>query len=246
MPEVYKVFPNHWSDFRTLPPSIPRAVSQGLWGEYLFGQHDLNPVIWSMRVELIGSLALYTFYRFIPSKFAVPAMSIVAGVCAVYSGFYLCFPLGALLYEAKTRDRIPSMGDAPGVVMFVSGIACGIFGGAHRPQLFFPIGAFLIVGGVIVSGAMQASLTAATPKFLGRISYSLYLLHLPMLFTVYAALYLSLNAQEGILTRAVWLGAVVPTVLLAALAMTRWIDEPISRLVSAKAGMRRITPMTAL
>jgi peptidoglycan/LPS O-acetylase OafA/YrhL len=64
------------------------------------------------------------------------------------------------------------------------------------------------------------------PQFLGRISFGLYLVHMPLLFTVFAALYLALGRPPGGLLLSLWAVAFLIAAIVAGYGMTRLIDEP--------------------
>jgi peptidoglycan/LPS O-acetylase OafA/YrhL len=228
MPAVFSVNPNHWSAYETPPPSFSTALADGLWGEYLFGDHSINSVIWSMRVELFGSWGIYTFYRFVREDWRIPALCVLVLLISVTNiSIYMNFPLGALLMEADKRGRLMTKGS---VALLCAGLALGIVGKFHRPIPIMSAGAVLIVLGAL-TGKLRSALSTAVPGFLGRISYSLYLTHLPVLYSVFAYLYLACGHPPSHVILMPWLAAFCAAELAIAWWMTVWVDEPASRLI---------------
>ena len=138
--------------------------------------------------------------------------------------------LGGLLALAGTRlRRIPE--GASALVGWIGIALIGLAGLILNETTPFPGWAALLptVGAalVIVSGSRTTAvgparlLSTAIPRFLGRISYSLYLWHWPVLVIPAVAAGLPLPLPER-------LGLVALTVVLAA-ATNRWVEDPLRR-----------------
>jgi peptidoglycan/LPS O-acetylase OafA/YrhL len=92
-------------------------------------------------------------------------------------------------------------------------------------------GAFFVVACVALWPALQHPLTTRPLLWLGRVSFSLYLVHFPIVVT-----FATLFGPDGW-----WLGGLcsIPLSLVFAQLMTRWVEEPAQRLgvrVGAAAG----------
>ena len=211
---------------------------------------SLNPVMWSLvyelRISLVFPLIMWATYRY--RTWTVLASSLAASLCAYaalrYLGygprefhfstsaaaaicltvhFTFYFFIGAAL--AKHRDYLVGFarGLAPaqrfallvassavliGTSMFVTDISLGI------------LSAVLIVL-VLGSGTMTKALLESGPAaFLGRISYSLYLVHMPVFYFV-------AHAWPGgaMPMRLIWVAWPVLAVAAAAISY-RWIEQP--------------------
>ncbi|MEI9998313.1 MAG: acyltransferase family protein [Verrucomicrobiota bacterium] len=87
--------------FLVQAPSFLEPLKAGFYGAYLHGTSALNPVVWTMRVELLGSCAVYVFYRFCPETWRVRGLCLVVLLNTLAGGHaYLGFSLGALIREA--------------------------------------------------------------------------------------------------------------------------------------------------
>ncbi len=89
-------------------PTFWTALSQGLYGVYLHGSSLINSVVWTMRIELIGSCALYTFYRFCPGSQRVAGLILIFLLNLVIGGHaYLGFsPRRAPCARPGASDRL--------------------------------------------------------------------------------------------------------------------------------------------
>lgn len=104
--------------------------------------------------------------------------------------------------------------------------------------------AVLVVTGVLLSPTLQRFLSSATSAFLGRVSFGLYLLHMPLIWSVGGLAYFALS---DLLTH--WPAAVLASaaVILLSLAMAalfhQWVEQPSMRL-SANTAAFAETPRT--
>jgi peptidoglycan/LPS O-acetylase OafA/YrhL len=84
----------------------------------------------------------------------------------------------------------------------------------------------LVVVGTLASETSKTFLIGAGPRFLGKISYSLYLTHMPLLYTIFAALYLQLGRPPQIIPLVFWSIAFFGSALALGWLMTVLVDEP--------------------
>ncbi|MDR6819718.1 peptidoglycan/LPS O-acetylase OafA/YrhL [Neorhizobium sp. 2083] len=159
----------------------------------LMGSTVLIPPVWSLRVEFLGSLLLLATLALSPSKKANPlALAICSLGIVIFKPndfiFLLCFFAGAAL----NYIAVPAFAGAScAVIAFVFG-AYRSSNGLYFWVPSFPeantsynaIGAAFLVAAVCKSGTGKALLESTVPQFLGRISYSLYLLHFIVLCSV--------------------------------------------------------------
>ncbi|MFG3756855.1 hypothetical protein, partial [Klebsiella pneumoniae] len=91
------------------------------------------------------------------------------------------------------------------------------------------LGSVLLVGGLIASPAAQQLLSTELPRFLGRISFSLYLVHFPLLGILLVQLYLQLGQGSTAATFAC-IALYLAAAIIAAVAFNAIVDEPAQRL----------------
>jgi peptidoglycan/LPS O-acetylase OafA/YrhL len=91
--------------------------------------------------------------------------------------------------------------------------------------------AMLVVGGVMLSPGIQRLLSNAVSDFLGRISFGVYLLHAPVLWSLGGLTFLPLATRFGLLPAALTASlAVVAVACLAAALFHRLVERPAMRL----------------
>jgi len=226
------------------------AIVEPVVGAYTYeNRPELNPVLWSMRIELWGSLGVFTFYRFVPKDLSLPGLLIVASAILISGVWpYLAFAAGMALYEWRIRSAL-RLGRGRGVMIAFIGVAVGSLASsaalryyshvlgqvgwfdADLKLLASVIGATFVVLGVFASKTGRNLMTSKLPQLLGRLSYGLYLTSMPLLYTAFAALYLDFgrppSAGLGMLWGVLYLTAAVAVAYL----ITVFVDEPVAVLL---------------
>jgi peptidoglycan/LPS O-acetylase OafA/YrhL len=221
-------------------PPVGDAVYDGLIGNFLTGRSRFNNVLWTMRFELIGSVGLFLAY-WLSSGRSRLILLCVAGLVILGSArihpAYVAFVLGALMYEAYARQRIGDLGRSIPVVALVIGLLLGAAGPEAAVQWGAPdwvpwrfkgaipvVGATMLIYAILVLTVVGKFLSARLFQWLGRVSFGLYLVHAPLLYTVVAFAHTHFGWNAAVLAPA-YLGA---TLALAHL-FTLCIDEPVLR-----------------
>ncbi len=239
------LLPNFWlqQTYWDGTPGLGYALWHGIYGVFVSGGSLFNNPLWTMRTELIGSFAVFTVYAF-TRGWGRPVAVIALCAIAVWQnqGQYLTFGAGALLRELWAAERLPRQGAliALGVGVLLGAPLqqaamrfgfkdAGFFGdlGAVLGLTAIAAGA-LIVYAVLASPSLRAILSARIPAFLGRISFGLYLVHVPLIVTIGALAYVEL-APANAFGLALGLAVLIAASVLLAWAMTRWIDDPLVR-----------------
>ncbi|MES2905759.1 MAG: acyltransferase [Pseudomonadota bacterium] len=216
---------------------------------YVTGESLLNGALWTMQVELIGSLIIYAvFYSFTARmhRFMIAAGLSVAVIYFYITPFYyLCFVAGSLLYLLRNEVmKLPSM--LAGIVLltgivlggksffpppagtFYDGIYHG-FALFHAEAYIWTLGASLLVAGVLTFQPAKIFLSNRLSRFLGRLSFSVYLLHFPLLIVLMTNLFVtwgSASSAAYIATAIIY----ICTVYALGFVFTFMIDEPAIRL----------------
>jgi peptidoglycan/LPS O-acetylase OafA/YrhL len=236
--------PSNWLDhtYQGDIPSLWNALRHGLVGNFVWGGSSFNNVLWVMQIELIGSLGIFWLYWLTSGRARVIVLLFVAAWIIVFlRPAYLAFVVGALLFEAHHRGILYRWGASFGPIALVLGILLGAPGSGFAERVGLPelpgkltlgeahglipvLAAGLIVYAVLVLPALSRFFSTTILRFLGRVSFALYLVHVPLLYTVVAYAYVHsgwpmsyIVAMYALLT------------LGLAYLLTVAIDEPVQR-----------------
>lgn len=220
-------------------PGPGEAIWNGMAGIFLSGGSFFNNVLWTMRPELFGSILCFAVCILPQPRFRIAvAMMSAALFIALQRYDYLCFPLGMMLREALAAGRLPSILPMSAMLLGLligsqSGDAARQLGLDWLPQAFdpgkkggllYPLGAVLVVYGCLRSSLLVAWLSGRIGRFLGAISFPLYLIHVPLIDTVLAEAYFRASLDAAVLS-----GLVAGSLLLMvaiAYAAERWLERP--------------------
>ncbi len=209
MAKASEIVGHPWIERQYSDPNISwsHALAEALGTYYLTGGSILVPVLWTMQRELIGSIGIYIIFKSASAAstrlMAYVAIAALCVVARLEPQNYLCFVAGAAMYDLGVVKRRPPR------QLVVAAIALGIFlggkplsapslssiyfplvhfaDGMHVTGLIYPLGAMLLLFGALTSPTMQNILSGRSGAFLGKISFSLYLVHFPLLGSVQAA-----------------------------------------------------------
>ncbi len=209
-------------------------------------EHSLDAPFWSLHLELYGSLLVLLLIRLRSRSAWLHRAAVV--VCAGLFGTHpmFLFVLGHLCAARMHRPAIRLLGTGL-IVLGLSMSASKDWGAVEAvraeiarftpvaaPNLFqfqSQLAAMALFLGALLSPAAQWLLARSLCRQLGRLSFSIYLLHFPILFTLgcagFTALAGFLSSPEAIATTFVGFALVV---LIAASGFERWIDRPAIRL----------------
>lgn len=239
-----------------IPYAIPREVFTTFYNR-LFGPPALssldlarnlalydfraNPVTWTLYVELIGSLGVPLMYGW-ARRFGVSGslllLALLIGLAAAslpYSltlRYLFCFQLGVMLaccpviYQSMRKPHLAISGAVILIMMD------RLFLGAWLQLGLFvkATGSYLLLATLLSMPAVRvfAFLDRAPLRLLGRISYSLYLFHLPVLYLAGQAL--AQIGYFGMWTNNVLVFSSVIFSVVLAWAMYESIEAPMIRL----------------
>ena len=202
------------------------------------------PQDWSLGVELRGSLLIPLFLLLARRSWAwVAAAGMALWLIRPDGGyFYTSFAVGVWVASlSATAQGLKSgwlfalLGFVLYQVRWASGL-CGTLSYATMERwvwLISSIGCGLIILGIMRSQALRTSLEHFAPVFLGKVSYSLFLLQMIVLLCVAPWLVAGLNhlgVRNPWLIQPVLLVALPAMVLALAALAERWIEVPCIRL----------------
>jgi peptidoglycan/LPS O-acetylase OafA/YrhL len=220
---------------------------------------NLIGTIWTLPIELLGSLGLFAFYslgadvlRRARGCFGVSALAIIVTWTTPYYGF----GLGLALFETRRgishlppawRQRLSRGAQPLGLAALAAGIWLGgtpfTLAGAHlwlinsATHLGIPLGindmqqagAVLLVAAAVLSRPFQRLLCTRVCQYLGRISFMLFLVQNPVICAAPLWVFLRAGPHYHMRALSALLVYVVVSIALADVA-TRFIDRPSIRL----------------
>lgn len=228
--------------------------------------YNTVPQAWTLSVELYLSL-LFPLLIALMRRAAWLFVAIVLSI-PVYHWLHIHHPyplmttgivhfmLGMLL--ARYRDRLAELAPMRAawrrLLFFAFGVAClSVRHVVNMPlKIFHPysmvpwdisaFGAFVVVWATLVAPSWQRLLSRPSIQWLGRISYSLYLIHMVALYLLVPWVLQALNAL-GLAGHAAWLAGFAAAVLISlalAAGFYRAVEHPFTLLARrvAKAGSR--------
>lgn len=211
--------------FYNFAPSLKDALYEGLWGMYFsyFQPTSYNPVLWTMQYELKGSfLALAFLALFGRLENRTPLYLIFSVLTILIDVTYFSFLFGIWLSDklAAENNSVPKLSAAGNFLIFAA-LTAGIFFAFYAgdagfylydkinfqlfgtlkilPQVFYhTAGAAIIIFTVSRSAVLRKIFSMKLFTEAGAHSFSLYVLHIPILFS--AGGFIFLKAINGGLT----------------------------------------------
>jgi peptidoglycan/LPS O-acetylase OafA/YrhL len=237
------------STFNGVIPSLLQAIKDATYDVYRHGVSRFNNAMWSMKWELIGSVAIYSVYAFIHRSAYIVATFIALFVLLLWKGppyYYEAFVFGVLMQEAWTHSRLkqvaPTLALTIGLILGSQGAGFAYRHGldflplalrpGERGGMIYPIAAALVVYGCLMSVPVSKFLQQTQCLFLGRISFGLYLIHVPIAYTVVVAVALLLWPMSAI-TLGVGLLIFIALSIGLGWLMTVLVDAPGLKLLSS-------------
>jgi peptidoglycan/LPS O-acetylase OafA/YrhL len=251
--ELKAQIPSKWLTFvydRDIP-SLGAAIGSGGAKVFASGNSYFNNVLWTMKIELLGSWLVYIVYKITKTRALVSVLCAIA-LAGIVIGRpeFSAFAIGALLRECVVARRLPT-------VMPWAALCMGAFLGAmmqgydHRViegrlhlalpnilarhpnltlgephKLFDLIGAMLVIYAFLTIPKLQAIFSHRSFRFLGEVSFGFYLVHVILIYTVIGKLYAETRiGLPG--TYAVFLAVS----LLGGYVFTIAVDRPVMRLI---------------
>ena len=226
-------------------PELPRIAAHLFGMQAVLGYEHLNPVFWTLGYELqmyAAFLLLLAGGRACEVLASVPAGRVVAAVVLATFVASLAFPVGLVSSAALYKWMLPCWhAFAAGAIAWLVtagrlpravGIACtGLLGAVvvcapnTATLLIAATATALFAGGL--SGGMNRWLGFRPLQFVGRVSYSLYLLHVPV---IALALGVQTRAFRGSEAAACAIMVVLYGVsLTAAYMLNRAVERPCAR-----------------
>lgn len=237
--------PSHWLNYthQGQIPSFYAALSDGAFANFLAGRSDFNNVLWTMKIELVGSILIFVIYSLTFGRYRLTIL-ILTGLLIplITRPDYLGFIMGALIYEARARVAVKNIPAWATTGLFCIGVIFGAPGEGFSQRWDLPTFSYLLTIGnssgvvpvfaatciifaVVNSAKIALLFSSKFFQWLGNISFGLYLTHVPLLYTIVASAYVNLNLNFLVLTTSY----ILITFILAQL-FTISVDKPTLRL----------------
>jgi len=246
-------------------PLFPDVLANMFVGAPVNGQSFLDTPLWTLRIELLAPLLIFALIALFGARrpgpvalvYAIMAVNIfpqngaAMHLFAFLSGYLLCFMVPSL-------RRRPTLA----VGTFVVGLVFGAFDysqhfspllalplpdlmpyawnlGGDRKTLFHTVGGILTVAGVLGASPILAWLGCRPLVWLGKVSFSAYLLHWPLVCSFAIAVVAAGERADLSYPQAVLLAglAYLPIVYACATVFERVVDAPAIRLAGRLAQM---------
>lgn len=238
-PTTLSLMTNQYADVGSFWPAVLR---DGI-GFFYIGYSPINPVLWTLSIELIGSLFVMGIVWLIPEfkRRLVACLAVVVLVAGHY--WFPAFALGII--AAEIMSRVTFTGPLKALTILVCTFLAiwmgsypyyGIMEGVWR---FLPVvpgnnfdfysslGAFFAVMAVSISLTAKSLLSTKAFRYLGDISFAIYLIHFPLL-TCIATYFVHIALRYFSYWNALMVAA-IPTLIvvwLSAEVFRRAIDLP--------------------
>ncbi|MCK6641755.1 MAG: acyltransferase [Bacteroidia bacterium] len=213
-------------------PSFFDALESGLWNAFFHynEQRSYNGALWSMQPELFGSVFVLLLFGVIRlNRFRYSVYSLCIAFAFLMGWIWLIsFILGFWLSDYENTSRPSNM--LKKIFQFPAlnyALLAGIIIIAGKPD-FYNISdlilSTLLVLTIMYTDSLRNLFSMRIPVWLGNISFSLYLLHIPVICSLGSFLYIKFNLHNTIVMSCA-IAAVLLTSILAAVLYTRYVDR---------------------
>ena len=190
-------------------PSFTTMLYESFIGAFFTKRVTYNGVLWTMTYELFGSMIVYGFISLV-GRHPKRTWAYIIAFLLFRRSYYLAFILGMLLSDIVTREEnlfktISHKGYFIAILLLglffgsipsarpLEGTIYSLLGRMANPRTWYIIGATLIMIALLNSNRLQKLLSRRPFVFLGKISFSLYLLHQLVIGTVSSSLLLAIT-----------------------------------------------------
>jgi len=201
--------------------SFSDAFRQGFFYTFFRGDHNLNTSLWTMHYELIGSLLVFGLIPLVNGAGRKQALIlfVLFMVTAYYTSPYMCaFIMGCFLsyYRCQVRPSMPLV-HANRVLLIIGFVVVILMFGYTEPARGFysfmdheshhimktlrimlhSLASVILIQMILSYNSLYKLLDGRTGRLLGRCSFALYVIHVPLMFTFSTAVFLALLDMIG-------------------------------------------------
>jgi peptidoglycan/LPS O-acetylase OafA/YrhL len=231
----------YWSTL----PGFREALYEGFYGIITGNSNPgiFNNVLWTMSLEFFGSFLVFGFLALF-GRMHHRWLAYILAAFVTFNSYYLAFVIGIALSDFVTTKWSPqSLPWRVTVPLGLLGIFLGaaplpsttatmysafyFLGGANNATLLIhTLAAGFIMVALLYSPLLKRVLSTAPFRYLGRVSFSLYLLHVLVIGTVSSYVFVQLSGLHHYsLTIALTFIATLAVAFGAAEIFTRYVDQ---------------------
>jgi peptidoglycan/LPS O-acetylase OafA/YrhL len=200
--------------FLQVPLSVGGYVRYALYGVYteVDPRAAVDPFLWTMRYEMAGSVLVFGVllaFRHLRSPWMILLGVALALTANAATAYLACFLFGIAFAAARVNGVFARIQDAPGSPMLSFG-ALVILGGLDalanlsgftaNPVLF----TVPILFAVSCNRGLCAALASRPSRFLGRLSFPIYLVQFPVVLAFTSGAIVYASAHGGLTTASIW------------------------------------------
>ncbi|MEI8343963.1 MAG: acyltransferase [Candidatus Moraniibacteriota bacterium] len=202
-------FASLW-DFK---PDFLDSLNQGFIGAFFYGIFDYNKLLWTIACEFLGSFLVFSFLA-IFGKSKSRHLAYIFLIVAFFQTYYLAFILGVLLSDLMANEKkMLEKFDKKKIwrtTLLLVGLAFASFPigrdpkgtmyafanfswlGTEPPVFYHIVGAFFLMVVLLESKRLQKFFANKLFLFLGKISFTMYLLHFTIMGSLSSYIFLKL------------------------------------------------------
>lgn len=221
------------SNYGNFTPSFTEAIYSGMVESFfLSGRNPYNPVLWTMKIELIGSFVIFTLClnRANLKESHLAIISIVLITLLIISeaidltlGLGLISFIGGYLFCVYGR----SLTNKFSIVLLIIGF---YLGGVHNASWSYSlihsilgnitydlcnfVSGFFIVYAVIFNERLNLLFSGKIGVFMGKVSFSVYLIHMPVIYTLGVFLFNVFFSYLGVYSYAAFLSSFISIICI--------------------------------
>ena len=190
---------NDWfQSYATQTVTFTQAAYEGSIGAFLFADSSSNWVLWTMQIELFGSILLFVLlllYHYQKALFFIGSILLPLLGFLINERFFLglfSFVIGCYMYLYGRKIPTPM-----GWLMFLAGLyLAGAHNSSHAYHWIYNIlkwrtydycnffSGILIVYSILLCERLSLAFDRPVLIYLGKLSFSIYLLHMMMIYLV--------------------------------------------------------------
>ncbi|MFA0809534.1 acyltransferase family protein [Microbulbifer epialgicus] len=234
-------------------PTFTDIFKQGFGSALFLDDLRYNPPLWTMSVEMIGSIGIFLFQAiflsFQTNKYAFEIRIFIyfISIVLIFPTLYTGFILGMMLCDIQNNEKTNKILEKYSKywvpfsliigVMLCAYMIRGLYTNPYKIitiQEFHPYheylyntwGAFFLIAGMSYSKKFVSILGKAIPRFIGRISFSLYLTHYTVMSSLTAYLYLYLPFDNHVAKVFFAIALSLPVMFLVAYFFDKLVNKP--------------------
>lgn len=222
-------------------PNFLESLRSGSIDAFFLGKSAYNNVLWTMSIELSGSLLIYIFMylnirtnKTLATSLFIATILLIAPFSTKYAGGFFCFWVGFYIYIYNFKIRSFWLSASALLLgLYLAGVHYGSNSYAWVDYLLKQrsylagniIAGILIVWSIYSCEAFQRILTQKWLIWLGKKSFSIYLLHMPLMILASYTLFDILNKTLGYDMAALLMTLTVLITTIAASSFFSFVDD---------------------